>query len=74
VSYEISRQAVQARVNLWAQESAVHFCRLAKEGAEFTNVTYPTGLRTVVAEARGEKAEVKLGVAKRLRACGYMII
>ncbi len=53
----------------------MHFCRLAKHGdVEFVNVTYPTGLKTVIAFANGEKAEVNLRDAKTLRSNGYKVV
>lgn len=64
VSFAISRMN---------KEAAMHFCRLAQAGAEFKNAVYPTGLRTVIAEARGEKAEVILCVAKQLRSAGFKV-
>lgn len=73
ISIETSRE-VQFKVNQWAKESAMHFCRLAKAGATFANITYPTGLRMVVAEAGGERAEVALRTAKMLRANGFKVV
>ncbi len=65
VAHTIARQS---------KEAAMHFCRLAQTGAEFSNVVYPTGLRTVIATARGEKAEVALCAAKQLRAAGFKVV
>lgn len=73
LSIDFTRQ-VQFKLQQWSKESAIHFCRLAKRGANFTNVVYPTGLKTVIAEHNGERAEVMLRAAKELRAAGYKII
>jgi hypothetical protein len=58
----------------WAKESAMHFCRLARQGATFSNVVYPTGLKAVIAQVGAEKAEVALITAKQLRAAGYKVV
>ena len=72
--YPISRQAVNQRLALWDKEAAIYFCRLAtRNGVQFTNVIYPTGLKMVRAEVGGEKVEVKLAAAKQLRADGWRI-
>ena len=47
---------------------------LARRGAEFQNVVYPTGLKTVKAVLGAEVAEVKLPVAKQLRAAGFKVV
>ncbi len=73
MSPDLTKQ-VQFSINRMARESAMHFCRLAQHGdAEFVNVTYPTGLKTVIAFANSEKAEVELRTAKALRANGYKV-
>ena len=64
---------VQFTIARQAKESAMHFCRLAAKGAAFTNVVYPTGLKTVQAEINGERAEVSLCIAKQLRANNYRV-
>lgn len=65
---------VQAKLAQMGAVQAVHFCQLAKrEGVEFVNITYPTGLRMVKASAGTESAEVPLERAKTLRADGYTI-
>lgn len=73
MTYPISRQAVAQRLALWDKEAASYFCRLAQHGAEFTNIVYPTGLRMVKATLGRETVEVKLAVAKQLRADGWRI-
>ncbi len=74
MSPDLTKQ-VQFAVNRMARESAMHFCRLAQHGdVEFVNVTYPTGLKTVIAFANGEKAEVNLRDAKTLRSNGYKVV
>ena len=75
MTYPISRQAVAQRIALWDREAAGYFCRLAtREGVQFTNVVYPTGLKMVRAEVGTEKVEVKLPVAKQLRAAGWKVV
>jgi hypothetical protein len=66
-----TRREVQFTLARWSKESAMHFCRLAQRGAQFTNVVYPTGLKMVVADVNGERAEVPLHQAKKLRAAGF---
>jgi len=68
-----TRREVAFTIARWNKESAMHFCRLAANGATFTNVVYPTGLKMVRAEANGERAEVALCVAKQLREAGYKV-
>jgi hypothetical protein len=69
----VSRQAVAERIALWDKGAAIHFCQLAQKGATFQNIVYPTGLRMVKATLGGSTAEVKLNVAKQLRADGWRI-
>lgn len=69
-----TRREVQFTITRWNKESAMHFCRLAKRGATFTNVVYPTGLKMVVADVNGERAKVALRTAKELRANGYKMV
>jgi hypothetical protein len=65
---------VTDKLNQWDRESQIHFCLLAdKSDVTFENVSYPTGLKKVIARAAGQKAEVMLPVAKMLRANGYVI-
>ncbi len=66
-----TRREVQSKLQQWNKEAAMHFCGLAQRGARFTNVVYPTGLRMVIAEISGERAEVPLRQAKELRSAGY---
>jgi hypothetical protein len=73
MTHPISRQEVAQRLALWDKEAAIYFCRLAQRGAEFVNVVYPTGLRMVKATIGRETVEVKLQVAKQLRADGWRI-
>ncbi len=72
IGIELAKQ-IQHSVNRRNREEANHFCRLAQSGAEFVNVVYPTGLRTVIATANGQKAEVLLTTAKTLRSSNYKI-
>jgi hypothetical protein len=72
IGIELAKQ-IQHSVDRRNRENANHFCRLAQSGAEFVNVIYPTGFRTVIAKANGQKAEVSLTAAKTLRAAGYKI-
>ena len=60
----------------WSKESQLSFCKLAKmQGVEFTNITYPTGVKFVKAEVAGyHKTEVPLHTAKQLRANGFMVV
>jgi hypothetical protein len=69
----ISRQAIAERVALWDKGAAIHFCQLAQKGATFQNIIYPTGLRMVKATHGNSTAEVRLRVAKQLRADGWRI-
>lgn len=65
---------VQIKLAQMSKVSAIHFCQLAKrEGVEFVNVVYPTGLRMVKASVGTESAEVPLRQAKALRADGFMV-
>jgi hypothetical protein len=74
MTYPISRQAVAQRIALWDTEAAIYFCRLAtRPGVTFTNIVYPTGLKMVRAAVGNEKVEVKLPVAKQLRADQWRI-
>lgn len=74
MSPDLARQ-VQFAITRHANESAMHFCRLAqRDNVTFTNITYPTGLKMVCAEQGGEKAEVQLRIAKELRAAGYRVV
>ena len=70
----IIQQAIANRITLWDREAAGYFCRLARRGADFQNVVYPTGLKTVKAVLGAEVAEVKLPVAKQLRAAGFKVM
>ena len=72
-----TRREVQFKINQWAKESAMHFCRLAqRDGARFENITYPTGLKMVRVSHHllAEAAEVDLRTAKMLRANGYKVV
>ena len=69
----VSQQAVAERIALWDRGAAIHFCQLAQKGATFTNVVYPTGLKMVKATLGNSVAEVRLPVAKQLRADGWRI-
>lgn len=69
-----TRREVAFTIARWNKESAMHFCRLAANGAAFKNVVYPTGLKMVQAEVNGERAEVALSVAKQLRSNGYKVV
>lgn len=75
MSIDLQRD-VQAKVQQWSREAAMHFCRLAqRDGARFENVTYPTGLTMVRVShwLLGEAAEVPLALAKQLRRAGFKV-
>jgi len=70
----VSQAAVKATLDRWASESAIYFCRLAQQGCEFQNITYPTGLNMVRATRGAESAEVPLQQAKVLRESAYRCV
>lgn len=73
LSIDMTR-AVKFTMDRWNKEAAGYFCRLARKGASFTNVVYPTGLKMVRAQFGDEHVEVELSAAKKLRADGFKVV